>query len=158
MTAQWVTYELPGKVSLPFVQHYFHYCLGHCLFFFNCLYKFFIYLQFLWPVHPENQKCPELIVVCTYPSVNQFDLWNFQIPSGCPHYGRQDRHGSIWNSTSDFWVKRQWWSPNPNPSAGFWATKEVMWPTCMVFLAVYQHCAPASCCAKPHCCSTYMQN
>ena len=48
-------------------------------------------------------------------------------------YGRRDRRASIRNSISDFWVEPQWWSPNPNLSAGFWPIKEVTWPTHMVF-------------------------
>ena len=48
-------------------------------------------------------------------------------------YGRRDCRASIRNSISDFWVEPQWWSPNPNLSAGFWPIKEVTWPTHMVF-------------------------
>ena len=48
-------------------------------------------------------------------------------------YGRQDCCGSVQNSISDFWVELQWWSPNPNLSAGFWPIKEVTWHTHMVF-------------------------
>ena len=59
--------------------------------------------------------------------------WPSFSPASRVLYGRRDRRGSIRNSISDFWVEPQWWSPNPNLSAGFWPIKEVTWPTHMVF-------------------------